>query len=32
VRAKLGTMPSGQPFKIVVLRAGKIVELTGTVP
>ena len=32
VRAKLGTMPTGQPFKIVVLRAGKIVELTGTVP
>ena len=32
VRAKLGTMRTGEPFKIVVLRAGKVVELTGTVP
>jgi serine protease Do len=32
VRAKLGTIPTGQPFKIIVLRAGKIVELMGTVP
>ncbi len=32
VRAKLGTMPSGQSFTIKVLRAGKVIELTGTVP
>jgi S1-C subfamily serine protease len=32
VRQKLGTMQPGQPFKAKVLRAGKIVELTGKVP
>jgi len=32
VREKLGTMQPGQPFKVSVLRAGKIVELTGKVP
>jgi S1-C subfamily serine protease len=32
IREKLGTMPSGQPFKASVLRAGRIIELTGKVP
>jgi len=32
VREKLGAMKSGQTFKTSVLRAGKIVELTGKVP
>jgi S1-C subfamily serine protease len=32
IREKLGTMQPGQPFKATVLRAGKIVELTGKVP
>ena len=32
VRVKLATTPTGTPFKMSVLRAGKIVELTGTSP
>ena len=32
VRAKLGTMKPGQPFTMRVLRAGKILELRGTLP
>jgi S1-C subfamily serine protease len=32
IREKLGTMASGQPFKASVLRAGRIIELTGKVP
>jgi len=32
IREKLGTMRSGQPFTVSVLRAGKMVELTGKVP
>ena len=32
IREKLGTMPPGQTFKATVLRAGRVIELTGTVP
>ncbi len=32
IREKLGAMQPGQPIKISVLRAGKVVELTGKVP
>ena len=32
IRERLGTMPSGQAFKATVLRAGRVVELTGKVP
>jgi S1-C subfamily serine protease len=32
IREKLGTMPSGQVFKASVLRAGRVIELTGKVP
>jgi S1-C subfamily serine protease len=32
VREKMATMKSGMPVKITVLRAGKIVELTGKIP
>ena len=32
IRQKLGTMTAGQTFKFRVLRAGKVVELTGTRP
>jgi S1-C subfamily serine protease len=32
VREKLGAMKSGQTFKTSVLRAGKVIELTGKVP
>src|SRR2546421_890818 len=32
IREKLGTMKAGQPFKISVLRAGKVLELTGNLP
>jgi S1-C subfamily serine protease len=30
--ARLGTMPAGQSFKASVLRAGRVIELTGKVP
>jgi hypothetical protein len=32
IRERLGTMPSGQAFKASVLRAGRVIELTGKVP
>ena len=32
IREKLGAMASGQPFKATVLRAGRVIELTGKVP
>ena len=32
IREKLGTMASGQSFKASVLRAGRVIELTGKVP
>ena len=32
IRERLGSMPSGQPFKASVLRAGRVIELTGKVP
>lgn len=32
IREKLGDMSSGIPFKIRVLRAGRVLELTGKVP
>jgi len=32
VREKMGTMKSGTPIKITVLRAGKVIELTGKIP
>jgi len=32
IRAKLASPPLGSPFKVTVLRAGKVVELTGTTP
>jgi serine protease Do len=32
IREKLGTMSPGQSFKASVLRAGQVIELTGTVP
>jgi S1-C subfamily serine protease len=32
IREKLGTMPTGQSFTASVLRAGQVIELTGTVP
>ena len=32
VREKMGTMKSGTLFKVVVLRAGKVVQLTGKIP
>jgi S1-C subfamily serine protease len=32
VREKMGTMKSGMPIKITVLRAGKVIELTGKIP
>ena len=32
IREKLGAMKAGQPFKISVLRAGKVLELTGNLP
>ena len=32
IREKLGTMPPGTPMTFSVLRAGKVVELTGTLP
>jgi S1-C subfamily serine protease len=32
IREALGTMRPGQTFKATVLRAGRIIELTGTVP
>jgi len=30
IRNRLATVPLGSPFKMKVLRAGKILELTGT--
>jgi len=32
VREKMGTMKSGMPIKITVLRAGKVIELIGKIP
>ena len=32
IREKMGTLKSGTPFKVSVLRAGKLIELTGKVP
>jgi S1-C subfamily serine protease len=32
IRETLGAMASGQPFKASVLRAGRVIELTGKVP
>ena len=32
IREKIGAMSTGQPFKASVLRAGKIIELTGKAP
>ncbi len=32
IREKIGAMSTGQPFKASVLRAGKVIELTGTAP
>ncbi|HSF05923.1 MAG TPA: trypsin-like peptidase domain-containing protein [Methylomirabilota bacterium] len=32
IRAALNRLGSGQPFKVSVLRAGKVLELTGKVP
>jgi hypothetical protein len=32
IREKLGTMSAGQPFKASVLRAGRVIELTGKAP
>ncbi|PYM27188.1 MAG: hypothetical protein DMD80_16055 [Candidatus Rokuibacteriota bacterium] len=32
IRDTLGTMKTGSPLAISVLRAGKVIELTGTLP
>jgi S1-C subfamily serine protease len=32
IRQKVGVMQTGQPFKASVLRAGKVIELTGKAP
>jgi serine protease Do len=32
IRERLGTLPAGQSFKASVLRAGRVIELTGKVP
>jgi serine protease Do len=32
MREKLGSLPSGSPYAITVLRGGKVLELTGRVP
>jgi len=32
IREKIGAMSTGQPFKASVLRAGKVIELTGKAP
>jgi serine protease Do len=32
IRQQLGSKPSGTPFKVTVLRAGRLLELTGRVP
>ena len=32
IREKIGAMPAGEPFKASVLRGGRVIELTGTVP
>ena len=32
IREKVGAMSTGQPFKASVLRAGKVIELTGKAP
>jgi serine protease Do len=32
VRDQLATMKTGAPLKATILRAGKVIELTGTVP
>jgi serine protease Do len=32
VRDHLATLTSGEPLKVTVLRAGKVIELTGVVP
>ena len=32
MRERINAMPTGQPVKVSVLRAGKVIELTGKVP
>jgi len=32
IREKIGAMQTGQTFKASVLRAGRVIELTGTAP
>jgi S1-C subfamily serine protease len=32
IREKIGAMRTGEPFKASVLRAGKVLELTGKAP
>ena len=32
IREKIGAMQTGEPFKASVLRAGKVIELTGKAP
>jgi S1-C subfamily serine protease len=32
IRAKIGTMSTGEPFKASILRAGEVMELTGKAP
>jgi S1-C subfamily serine protease len=32
IREKIGAMQTGQTFKTSVLRAGRVIELTGTAP
>jgi hypothetical protein len=32
IRERIGAMSIGQPFKASVLRAGKVIELTGKAP
>ena len=32
IRDALGRLPSGSPFKVTILRAGEVLELTGKAP
>ena len=32
IRQRIGAMASGEPFKASILRAGKVIELTGRAP
>jgi len=32
IREKIGAMSTGQPFKATILRAGKVIEVTGKAP